>query len=366
MKVGFVAEHPDTGVIGGAERATATLTEALANRGVEVHYFSCAVPTSPHANVNFHKVNFPLNPTSQKYRKRVIPTRLVNLIGKPLEMIRRNAYFKSLAEENCDLYVQVCAGQPTGYVAHYCREVEVPFIFRSTSLWDADLTFQGWNGFRASTKKLYVYGLENADKIVPNSKRTTCAFQKNQKLAEKVYFIPDGFEIPSRTRGAPSKYVLWVGRNAPYKQPNLYVELAERLPQREFVMVGDMPNNPKSPSNLRYTGRIDDSKELAAIYRMASLIVNTSVVEGFPNVLVEAAMYSKPYVGFFDPDHVVKWFDLGFQAKDLDNLVDKVELLMENDSLRKEKGLRARMYVEENRDVNKTVLEWIRLFKELM
>jgi len=366
MKVGFVAEHPDAGVIGGAERATATLTEALANRGVEVHYFSYVVPTHPRANMNFHKVKFPLNPTSRNLRKNVIPTRLMTLVSKPLEMARRNAYLKSLAKENCDVYVQVCAGQPTGHVAHYCHDVGVPFIFRSTSLWDADLTFQGWNGFRESTRKLYLYGLENTDKIVPNSKQTAEAFKKHRELTGKTFFIPDGFAMPDRLHVEPGSYVLWVGRSAPYKQPWLFVELAERLPQQKFVMVGDIPDRSNPPGNLRYTGRIDELEELAAVYRGAGLIVNTSVVEGFPNVLVEAGMHCKPYVGFFDPDGVVEEFDLGFQAKDFDDLVCKVDYLMKNDDVRKEKGWNARKYMEENRDITKTVFQWITLFKELM
>jgi glycosyltransferase involved in cell wall biosynthesis len=193
---------------------------------------------------------------------------------------------------------------------------------------------------------------------------TARAFMKHVEK-EKVRFVPDGFHMPpypglTRDDG----YVLWVGRDAPYKRAWLFAELARMLPKHQFAMVGNIHSIRTPPSNLTLLGAKMPA-ELPEIYCGSKVLVNTSEVEGFPNVLIEAGMHGVPYVGFIDPDGVVGEHSLGFLAKDLNGMAIAIDTLMSKEDLRIKLGENCRRFVEEQRDIEKVIKKWLVLFEEI-
>ena len=91
------------------------------------------------------------------------------------------------------------------------------------------------------------------------------------------------------------------------------------------------------------------------------MVVNTSIIEGFPNTLVEAGMYSLPYVSFLDPDSVIKNFAVGVSVSNLNEMVETIKWLSEHENLRQTFGANARKYVSQFHNINKTVQEWERI-----
>jgi glycosyltransferase involved in cell wall biosynthesis len=369
-----VAEHPSSGAIGGAEVAMSILADRLVREGVDVHYASMKSPeTQPHSIrhhrqstwfarsvyelVNRHNI-------LRNVRKGILAS-AKNKVAPLFNRIYMQGHESALSHVDADVYIQVCAGKETGYVADFCKKKGRPFIFRATSLWDADLTFHwGHTAWTQSTKGLYLQGVKQADIIAANSKNTAKEFMKHIDK-EKVRFLPDGFHIPpypdlSRTNG----YVLWVGRDAPYKRAGLYADLARILPNHQFVMVGDIRSVVNPPSNLRMLGPKKQS-ELPEIYSGAKVVANTSEIEGFPNVLIEAAMCGVPYVGLFDPDGVVTEYSLGYYVKDLKDMARMIDVLMGTEDLRLMLGKNARHFVEEHRDIDRVVNEWLVLFEQV-
>jgi glycosyltransferase involved in cell wall biosynthesis len=280
-------------------------------------------------------------------------------------MTYMHSYESALSHVGADIYIQVCAGRPTGYVADFCKKRGKPFIFRATSLWDADLTFKwGWKSWRDYTKEVYLQGVRQADIVAANSENTARMFVDHIGK-EKVRFLPDGFHMPPcpdllRRDG----YVLWVGRDAPYKRPQLFADLARMLPKYRFVMVGDIRSMNSPPANLLLLGP-KKPDELSEIYSQAGLLVNTSEVEGFPNVLVEAGIHGVPYIGFLDPDNVVREYSLGLHARSLDEMARMTETLMDSQDLRFALGKNARRFAEERHDIRKVTEKWLLLFEEM-
>lgn len=270
-----------------------------------------------------------------------------------------------MSKVDADIYVQVNAGSATGYVASFCRKKSKPFIFRSTSRWDADLSFTcGHTRWRGDTKALYLRGIREADIIAANSMDTALAFTKYVDN-ERVRFMPDGFPIlPCPDLSRKDGYVLWVGRDAAYKRLWLYADLARLLPRYQFVVVGDIKAMKNRPSNLLLLG-LREPKELPDIYRKAKVLVSTSEVEGFPNALVEAAMHGVPYVGFLDPDSVAAEHTLGFQVESIAEMAQRVDMFMSDETLRLRLGKNARSFVEEHCDMEKVVKKWLGLFEEV-
>jgi glycosyltransferase involved in cell wall biosynthesis len=380
-----VAEHPSSGEIGGAEVAMAFLADRLVKEGIEVHYASrrCI----EHQSIQFHQVPGWLARTIQNvvksYRAFIRTAGSAALQGPSatdprgqdgavssrlrsffLKMSMRS-YESVLSKVDADIYIQVNASYVTGYVAGLCKKKGKPFIFRSTSLWDADLSFtRGFRKWRDDTKMLYLRGVMDADIIAPNSMDTARAFTEYVDK-EKVRFMPDGFPLlPCPDLSRKDGYVLWVARDAPYKRAWLYADLARMLPKYQFVMVGNVQRPKSQPSNLHLLG-LKEPSELSEIYCKAKVLVSTSEVEGFPNVLVEAGMHGVPYVGFLDPDSAATEHTLGFHVRDLDDMAMKVDTLMSDETLRLRLGRNARRFAEEHCDIDKVIKKWLVLFGQL-
>lgn len=86
--------------------------------------------------------------------------------------------------------------------------------------------------------------------------------------------------------------VLFVGRNAPEKRPEIFVQIAKHCLDKnmpaDFIMVGAFQElQDKVGPNVSIIGELFDKKALEEIYSSAHLIVVTSWREGFPLVIME-------------------------------------------------------------------------------
>jgi len=275
---------------------------------------------------------------------------------------------RALEKANCDIYFQSGAGFDTGLVAAYCKWSNKIFVYRAALLWDADLSFSrecGWHSFKKTTKLSYHFGVTNADAIVCNSETIANKFRK-QLPNKKIVMIRNGYPI-RKLEGPPEKkgYVLWASRLTWYKRPGLLIEIAKRLPNYRFIAVGRGDYDfSRAPRNLHFLG-FKNGEELYDLFKHANLFLNTSLVEGFPNTLIESGIYYTPYVTFYDPENIVKNYQLGFQIRSIDEAVQAISELMENPSLRRKMGINIRKYVEENHDIDNIVTEYETLFDEL-
>ena len=109
-------------------------------------------------------------------------------------------------------------------------------------------------------------------------------------------------EMPEK---ANPPIVLWVGSMAEVKQPELFVKLAEAIPEARFQMIGGHSGNQElydwmkaaagRISNLEFLGVVPFD-EIDEYFGRASILVNTSMFEGFPNAFIQAWMHYVPVV----------------------------------------------------------------------
>ena len=90
--------------------------------------------------------------------------------------------------------------------------------------------------------------------------------------------------------------IMWVGRVAPVKNPKLLVEVAKRMPDCQFVMVGDgielSSIRSAAPANLRILGFTPVNEVLLA----GDVFLSTSLNEGIPYAILEARSVGLPVV----------------------------------------------------------------------
>ncbi|MEG2541476.1 MAG: glycosyltransferase, partial [Clostridia bacterium] len=76
------------------------------------------------------------------------------------------------------------------------------------------------------------------------------------------------------------------------------LELADKMPNIQFVVAGDYDKTKAYPANIKFLGRISEQRILAQCYGLADLTVLTSKKETFSMVVAESLCCGTPIVGF--------------------------------------------------------------------
>jgi glycosyltransferase involved in cell wall biosynthesis len=248
-------------------------------------------------------------------------------------------------------------------LAYYCRRRGSRYIMISGS--DPDFLVPaderaGRTDIYGSSRSLMAYTIEAADQIIVQTRR--------QAELAKTLFQRDSIVIPNPVDLTPlfppspaAKKILWVGKSDDrVKQPELFVNLAQKLPEFAFSMimnlglesvhrhimqrVADVPNL----SLLTYVPFGDVEK----YYAEARLLVNTSKFEGFPNTFLQAAKYGVPVVSLqVDPEGMIAGHGCGLECGgDFDKLVDNVCRLMSDADLYSRASANIRAYIAKHHD----------------
>ncbi|WP_276258068.1 glycosyltransferase family 4 protein [Haloglomus litoreum] len=167
-----------------------------------------------------------------------------------------------------------------------------------------------------------------------------------ERLARKQYDcpvvrIPNGYE--PRDDPGPSPFpddrpvVLWVSTLRPWKRPELVLELADRIPEALFVIVGPAADEApelyervregaRQRDNVRFEGFVP-YEEVDAYFAAADLFCNTSTDEGFPNTFLQAWAYGTPVATLtVDPDGIVSSEPVGVHGDgDVDRLAAAID-----------------------------------------
>jgi len=206
---------------------------------------------------------------------------------------------RQLRAIGADVYLHAGAGVEVGAYALICRLLRRRFIFVVAS--SADLRWL--NGqMRGPLSWLYAAGVRLADAVVCRSQEQLAWLRSRYGRAGTL--IRTGHRVvehPPERQAYPEKTtVLWVGRMHPLKQPEMFLNLAERLPKESCAMV--IMRDPahehllqalrtRAAALTNVTLHEDVPwNEMDAHFARAKLLVNTSTYEGFPNAnpLVES------------------------------------------------------------------------------
>lgn len=157
---------------------------------------------------------------------------------------------------------------------------------------------------------------------------------------------------------APRTDAIWVGnvgyRNRRSKGLEEVARLAERLPEASFVLVGeisallgqDVQRRLQALPNVEVLGYLSHDETLQRIAE-SRLVVNTSPLEGFSNVMLEGWALRKPAVSLWvDPDGLLSSGGLGVCAGgDAERMARELRGLLDDEARRETMGIAAREYV---------------------
>jgi glycosyltransferase involved in cell wall biosynthesis len=264
---------------------------------------------------------------------------------------RMTGLFRALSRVNADVYIESPAGILTGLAAAYCRKNDRKFIFRAASDVDCIPGRQLINLWR--DRKIYEYGLRRANVIAVQSQR-----QKNllkQHYGLDSWIVNMALEEPQEDIECERDIdVLWVSNLKQVKRPDRLIELARKLPDIEFTMIGGVVDeeqdlyaitkrDAESLPNLNFLGQVpyDDVNKYIA---RAKVFVNTSDVEGFPNTFLQAWARATPVISFFDPDDILEGRGLGQSPADEAEMSRVISSLVKDEERRSTIGSTARQF----------------------
>ncbi len=302
-----------------------------------------------------------------------------NLVAKVIYQFRvAFSIWKAIRKAKAHVYFH--QGAPLCVVALFCRLAKKQFVVSvGSDAWVSD--WRSWlkgefKGFNLVGRFIYELDIRVANVVIVMNEFQRALLKKN--------FGKDGLlikhHIPVTARATPEKakppIVLWVGSMAEVKQPELFVKLAEAIPDGRFQMIGGhffstqelddrMKQRFQRIPNFEALGVIPFG-EVHEYFSRAAILVNTSMFEGFPHAFIQAWVHCVPVVSLnADPDEIICKYKLGFHSKTFQQLVGDVKILLENEQLRKEMGENGRQYVEKEHDMNKIVEQYIKVFKRV-
>lgn len=277
--------------------------------------------------------------------------------------------WKAMKKVNADIYIIKTASLGVPLAAVFCRLHKKVFVYRTAHQRECDGTYLKKHFFLG---RAFASSLRSAGIIFAQNKDDSKKLKTTLRLDSTV--IPNGHRIPDIT-AADKKTILWVGRSADFKKPCLFLDLARRFPNEQFVMIcqkatgdnnyQDLLTKTKQIENLTFIEQVPFA-EIDIFFRDAKIFVNTSDSEGFPNTFIQAAKQATPILSLnVNPDNFLDKYNCGINAKgDMNKMADSLASLLEGDRL-PELGQNARKYVKKCHDIEQIIDQYKHLFVEV-
>jgi len=220
---------------------------------------------------------------------------------------RITSMWRKLREVDADIYYCRSASIWLWLVTEFCRRHGKRSLYAGAS--DVDfLPGVGGQIRYARDRWLYRRGLAAADAIVAQNEaqRETC----RAHVGRAAVVIPSCYQLPPAREPAERDCVLWVAMIQETKRPQILLELAARLPQRRFVMIGG-PRPGTEPfyeriraqaaglPNVEFKGFLPLA-QAEPWFDRARVFINTSAYEGMPNTFLQAWARGVPTLATVD------------------------------------------------------------------
>jgi glycosyltransferase involved in cell wall biosynthesis len=347
---------------GGAEFQAFTLARELAESGLRVAHIVFPVSGAPVPSPNTPSV------VERTAYRGGLP-----LVGPVVE-----AYdvWRGLARADARCYVIRGSGGYMAAASAYCRTHRRSLVFSSSN----DLDYYPTREDRgARVWRSYRRAVAHADQIVAQTGHQLELAQKTFPRVPATH-IPS-FALPADSSSATPDAFLWADRLVDYKRPELFLDLAEALPDAPFRMIlvttAETAWYPELVERVRRRARelpnvelleTQPRPELLDYISRAIAVVKTSEVEGMPNTFLEAWARGVPVLSFsVDPDRRIADNDIGVVAgASMERFVQGARDLTGEPRVRAAMSERARAFIEEVHSPAAVARRWQAVIERLL
>lgn len=343
--------------VGGAEVQQSILARAFVNRGYRVSMICMDYGQPEGVEIDGVRVLKAHTPQGGLPVLRFVYPRFASI-------------WAALKRADADIYYQRAAGVYTGYTAAFCRQHGRKFVYAAAQDVDFDPAVPLVQ-FRRD-KAIFSWGLRRSHSVIAQNpvqvERCREVYGREPVLVRSCYTPPENFHAN------PHGYVLWVASLRKRKQPEVFIELARRLPQYRFRMVGGADNQEyhdtlrrlaEGVPNLEFMGFIPHA-DIEREFDNARLFVNTSELEGFPNTFLQAWARGIPTVSFVDTGSSVNGLPVVSRVTTLDEMAGAVQSFMTDDAAWREAGARCTACYAGQHSLQAVTSDYEALFESLL
>lgn len=349
------------GKVGGAELQQILLAKQLVKRGYAIEMLCIDVGQPAVDYVSGIKVIRTFNPHEGPPGFRFFYPRLWTLLRSLLSLNSQIIYVSTATPL---LALAVIAGKLRG------KKV----IWKCASDMDCEKDtlrkILGW-----FDRVMYVYGLRRATMRLAQTAKQSQILWDNFGLSARIVppLIDSSEDMKPLPLPARSYSVLWVGNFHPEKRPDVFIKVAQALPQLSFELIGGPSTGHESfyDSVVQSADAVANVKlhgpkpyhETALAIASCRVLVNTSRREGFPNTFLQAWRAGTPLVATFDPDGMVAANRAGLVANDIKELTKHVANLMNHDDIWAEVSFKSRSLFERQSNPESSTAAYESLFR---
>lgn len=333
-------------VVGGAEVQQSVIAPALAERGYRVSMICLDYGQPDEAVVKGVRVYKTYRPDEGIPVLRFLHPRLTSL-------------WSALKRVDADVYYQRTAAIATAITAEFCRRHGSHSIYAGAS--DVDFVPGKEDIVYSRDRKIFEHGVRRVDKVFVQNEAQRRTLREN--YAREGTLIPNCYTAPPGARADRGGYVLWVATVRPPKRPELMLELARRMPEHRFVVIGGSDPGRRGEEyhasireaarqlpNVDFRGFVPFA-EADRYFDGARVVVNTSLYEGFPNTFLQAWSRGVPTVAFVDTGSRQDSAPVYDIATDTEDMASRVRRLMGDDLYWQAASQRVESHFRDNHSV---------------
>jgi glycosyltransferase involved in cell wall biosynthesis len=327
--------------MGGAEIQAINISKELIERNYDISLITFGKSHLKYEEILEIKTYIPYDVKSSGY-SHIYPWNLYNL-------------WTVINKIDADVYIQRSGTILTGTIAFLVKLMKKKFVFSASS--DNNLSIHlRVKSIRDFPHIIYAYGVKSSDCVICQSnhqqKLLMDSTGKKGQVIKNVHF-PQSIQ---NKQEKCSKTAIWIGRIQKSKRPELFIELAKKISDCRFQMIGGpdekdlsyyekIKKEANNVINLEFLGFIPH-EDIHKYYSRAAILVCTSLAEGFPNIFLEAWGNCVPVVSLgIDPDGIIHQYKLGLYATTFDELISNTCTLLEDEQMRREMGDNGEKYI---------------------
>ncbi|QKX04715.1 glycosyltransferase [Aquimarina sp. TRL1] len=225
---------------------------------------------------------------------------------------------KILNKEKPDIVYQRILNTFTIRLSQVLKKRRIPFILHIADNYSVEFS----NNYKGVLKKYFF------KKILKNKPLIICQTKYQFDKVKEFNYTPESIIsnmhplIVDKVDVLNKKNVVWVGNARPVKQLEVYLDLAESFKSQDIVfnVIGNIGNDEygnklknqlKKSNNVVFHG-LKDNVFINKFLLKSSLLINTSVSEGFSNTFIQSWMCGTPVLSLnSDPNNVIQENNLG-------------------------------------------------------
>lgn len=282
--------------------------------------------------------------------------------------------YSGLRRVHADVVACLGVHDPTAGVISAAKHAGMKSVLFLTSSEDVDpVRLTVLDPKERRRQKARDYALRNADELVVQTEFQQVALFERIGRSATLIRNPAETSVTPEQVSLPRRHVLWVGRaDCDSKRADICFSMARRCKDIPFCVVlndSDSPVGKKlladCPANVQVVRHMSLSA-IEELYASATVLINTSVSEGFPNAFLQAARFATPVIALnVDPDGMLSRRGCGEMAVSETRMVELIRTYHRRGPDIERVGDIARQYVVDFHDVGGRVTELSELIDRL-